>query len=214
MASGAAATLPISCQHGNRRPIARDQGLFLRTAPAFDPSLCCQCFLAGREVLTPDQFDRAPSRRVTAERAAPMLTDALFEIVSVASVVRAIDAAQEVSVEGHCPERLALRSVLRQAQDERIWSYRMKDGYVSESRTAALPPNSLDNRRPPCDRTCCSDRARKSQTFTTFCSIAPNTEWPTRSRISMRTASPQRRNGVFGVPVAIVSTMRCSAMHE
>ncbi len=44
-------------------------------------------------------------------------------------------------------------------------------------------------------------------------SIAPKMSVPSCS-IQMRTRSPTRRNGVIGPPRVIVSTIRCSAMHE
>ena len=58
-------------------------------------------------------------------------------------------------------------------------------------------------------------RRRPAQpAFSTTCSIAPNSEWPPSSFISMRTVSPKARNGVFGAPSRIVSTVRISAMQE
>jgi hypothetical protein len=39
-------------------------------------------------------------------------------------------------------------------------------------------------------------------------------EVPSAAHISMRTRSPKRRNGVTGLPVASVSSMRVSARHE
>ena len=58
-----------------------------------------------------------------------------------------------------------------------------------------------------------SSRSRIYPRTTSF-SIAPKIEWLRASRISMRTVSPHLRNGVFGSPPAIVSIIRCSAMHE
>ena len=46
------------------------------------------------------------------------------------------------------------------------------------------------------------------------CSIAPKIVSPLPSSISIFTRSPNFRNGVDGLPSRIVSTMRCSAMHE
>src|SRR5690606_14489505 len=42
-------------------------------------------------------------------------------------------------------------------------------------------------------------------------SIAPKMERPSRSNISMRTRSPNDRNGVFGAPCSSASTVRLSA---
>jgi hypothetical protein len=56
--------------------------------------------------------------------------------------------------------------------------------------------------------------AAGSPDFSTACSMAPKIEWPLVSFISMRTVSPNFRKGVTGLPVAIVSTVRISAMHE
>jgi hypothetical protein len=44
--------------------------------------------------------------------------------------------------------------------------------------------------------------------------MAPKMEWRLASRISMRTVSPAARNGVLGVPDAMVSMVRISARHE
>lgn len=49
---------------------------------------------------------------------------------------------------------------------------------------------------------------------TTRWSMAPKMERPSGSSISIRTRSPQRRNGVFASPSRMISTMRCSAMQE
>src|SRR5207244_11058150 len=51
-----------------------------------------------------------------------------------------------------------------------------------------------------------------SRRRTTFWSMAPKMLEPARSSISMRTRSPNLRNGVAGLPLAMVSTERCSAM--
>ena len=48
----------------------------------------------------------------------------------------------------------------------------------------------------------------------TVCSMAPNRLAPAASVISMRTRSPNLRNGVDGLPSRSVSTVRCSARHE
>ncbi len=57
---------------------------------------------------------------VAAQRTALVLGEAQFKIVCMASIVAAVIAAQEVSVECHCVT-LALARVLRQAQHERVW---------------------------------------------------------------------------------------------
>ena len=58
-------------------------------------------------------------------------------------------------------------------------------------------------------------RAERSfQTATISCSILPKIEWPWASRISTETQSPGFMNGVVGLPPAMVSIMRISAMHE
>ena len=46
----------------------------------------------------------------------------------------------------------------------------------------------------------------------TVCSMAPKSDRPRPSGISIRTTSPDCRNGVRGAPWARVSTVRCSAM--
>ncbi len=46
------------------------------------------------------------------------------------------------------------------------------------------------------------------------CSIAPKMLAPCLSNISMRTLSPNVRNGVDGLPFAIVSSVRRSARHD
>jgi hypothetical protein len=48
----------------------------------------------------------------------------------------------------------------------------------------------------------------------TFCSIAPKIDAPDASNISMRTLSPYFMNAVAGLPSAIISSARLSAMHE
>jgi hypothetical protein len=45
-------------------------------------------------------------------------------------------------------------------------------------------------------------------------SMAPNTDDPSPSCISIRIRSPKRMKGVVALPVTNVSTVRCSAMHE
>src|SRR3989304_2728292 len=48
---------------------------------------------------------------------------------------------------------------------------------------------------------------------TTFCSMAPKTDRPVASGISMRRRSPNLRKGVEGSPFAIASSMRFSTRH-
>jgi len=48
----------------------------------------------------------------------------------------------------------------------------------------------------------------------TLCSIAPNTDFPASSSISIRTMSPKRMKPVTGSPCSMVSRQRCSAMQE
>ena len=56
--------------------------------------------------------------------------------------------------------------------------------------------------------------AKEDHPAATACSMAPKIEWRLASRISMRTVSPDFRNGVFGPPLAIVSMVRISASQE
>ena len=55
-------------------------------------------------------------------------------------------------------------------------------------------------------------RGVRGQACTTFCSIAPKIEWWLASFISTRTTSPGFMKGVVGLPFAMVSIMRISAM--
>lgn len=48
----------------------------------------------------------------------------------------------------------------------------------------------------------------------TVCSMAPNTEFPASSFISIRTVSPNFKKGVCGTPELMVSITRSSAMQE
>src|SRR5207342_1515368 len=58
------------------------------------------------------------------------------------------------------------------------------------------------------------DRQPAADCRSIFWSIAPKMLWPFASSISMRTLSPNDRNGVTGLPVSSVSTVRFSAKHD
>ena len=55
-------------------------------------------------------------------------------------------------------------------------------------------------------------RPNATAPYATVCSMAPKMEWPLASRISIRTVSPDFRNGMLGSPSRRVSTVRSSAI--
>ena len=82
-------------------PIAADQRFFFCAAPPFDLPLAGDCVHCIREVLTPDQLDRAARECVSAIRPAIVLADLLIErLARAADIVRAVRAAQNANVDG------------------------------------------------------------------------------------------------------------------
>src|SRR5690606_26409554 len=94
-------------------------------------------------------------------------------------------------------------------------------------RHRAVAPERIDRRRIQCravpDRHLVSPLAVPGRTLavvagsvtcSTTCSIAPNTLAPSPSTTSILIRSPKLMNGVDGLPCAMVSIMRISAMQE
>ena len=87
---------------GYFRPVATHHGFLLFAAPAFDLLFGSQGLLARREVLGKYQFQGSAFEGVaTGDGARMMLSDPLFEVVSVAGVVAAVGAVEDVDPEGH-----------------------------------------------------------------------------------------------------------------
>ena len=87
---------------GHLGPIASHHGFLLFSAPAFDLLFGGQGFLAGWEVLGKNQFQRSALERVaTGYRTRMVLLNTLFDVVSVAGVVAAVGATEDVNPKGH-----------------------------------------------------------------------------------------------------------------
>jgi phosphomethylpyrimidine synthase len=79
-------TLGPRSQPLDRRPIPSDQGFLLRPRPSFNAPLGPDRIVHVLEFLRPDDLDRQPRRRISAERAALMLADARVEIGRAAAI--------------------------------------------------------------------------------------------------------------------------------
>ena len=86
---------------GHFLPIASHQCFLLFPAPAFDLLFAREGLFAGYKLFREKQFYRQSCGRVAFDGAALMFRDALFEIVGVACVVRAVRTAKNVHPETH-----------------------------------------------------------------------------------------------------------------
>src|SRR5690625_302045 len=89
------------CQLLDALPVAVYQCLFLGSIPALDLPLACQCFLTGSEWLRKYQCHGPAVVCVSAQFAGVVLSDAFFQVVCMAGVIRVVGATQDVGPEGH-----------------------------------------------------------------------------------------------------------------
>jgi hypothetical protein len=85
---------------GHLGPIAAHHGLLFLAAPAFDLLFGSQGFFTGREVLRKNQLKGTPFEGVaTGYRTRMVFLNAFLDIVSVAGVVAAVGATEDVNPE-------------------------------------------------------------------------------------------------------------------
>ena len=82
-------------------PVAGDERLFFGASPFFDLAFAFEGVDSGGEIVGEDEFDGAPLAGVAGDEALAVGGDSDIQVVSVAGVVGAVGAFEDVDVEGH-----------------------------------------------------------------------------------------------------------------